>query len=391
MSHKLPVLAAAILLLTTPCSLTAEEESTNPITEQTVFDPFTAKIIGNRVRMRAQPHLEGHVVKETETGEIVAVTNQNNEFYGVTAPKGTKGYVFRTFVLDDVVEGSRVNVRLYPDIEAPIIGRLNTGDHVTSIVSDVNNKWLAIDLPESCPFYIACEYLEKIGPAELFAQIEVRRNEASHHLASALLYAQSEIHKPFEEIDLASITKKFETLATHYADLDTVTKKAQEAAELAQETYIQKKIAFLECKADRSTASLRPVEAPPFQQLVEVEKKETAQEVVEATDKMLIWEPLEESLYHIWAVSHEEESMNDFYEEEALTSQVITGFIEAYNRPVQNRPGDFIIKSDNRPVAFLYSTKVDLQNLIGQKVSVIASSRPNNNFAFPAFFVHSAE
>jgi hypothetical protein len=167
---------------------------------------------------------------------------------------------------------------------------------------------------------------------------------------------------------------------------------------MIQETYIQKKIAFLETKADRTTASLN-VQQDNLKKLADMSKElgredEGEESIVDSeaiTDKMLIWKPLEESRFHIWAMVNQGKTLDDLYEEEKTNADLLTGILEAYNRPVKNRPGDFLLKMNNRPIAFLYSTKVNLEELVGKKITVLAAPRSNNNFAFPAYFVFSIE
>jgi hypothetical protein len=65
--------------------------------------------------------------------------------------------------------------------------------------------------------------------------------------------------------------------------------------------------------------------------------------------------------------------------------------VEAYASPVKNKPGDFIIRDKDLPVAYVYSTQVNLQNLVGKKVTMIGIPRSSNNFAFPTFFIISVE
>lgn len=396
--------ATFILIFAT--QMTAQEETSS-------FEPFTGKVIGSKVRIRTQPNLEAHVVRETAPGELFGVVGEDNDYYAVMAPKGTKGYVFRTFILDGVVEGERVNVRLYPDIEAPVIGKLNTGDHVSASVSDINSKWLEVDLPESSHFYIAKEYVESKGPISLIATLEKRHKEATHHLSSAFLYAQSEIQKPFEQIDLDKVNEKFDNLIKEYEDIPDIAHRAYETNAVIQDIYVQKKIAFLESKADRGSRG-HHIEAEHLDRLAklgfeiqpQVEEKDVV-EIAEAasdtigystpladeeiTDKMLGWQPFEESLYHLWAAANGESTIQEFYAEQEENSITLSGILEPYNRPVKNRPGDFLLRSDHLPVAFLYSTKVNLEKLVGKSVTLIASPRPNHNFAFPAYFVLAIE
>ena len=65
--------------------------------------------------------------------------------------------------------------------------------------------------------------------------------------------------------------------------------------------------------------------------------------------------------------------------------------IEPYTYSVKEKPGDFILRSGESPIAYLYSTHIDLEKWVGKSVTVMTSPRPNNHFAFPAFFVLSVE
>lgn len=414
MSKKLMLLSTVLLgICSVQVSATEEQTDTATKKERSTLEPFAGRITGSKVRLRTHPNLEGHVVREIAPGELFAVMGEENDFYAVAPSKGAKGYVFRTFILDGIVEADHVNVRLYPDTEAPIVAQLNTGDKVDAVVSDINNKWLEIDLPANARFYIAKEYVEPKGSIEMIAQMEKRHHEGAHHLTSALLFAQAEIQKPFEQIDLDSICNKLVLLAKEYSDIPDIASRAQETHSLMQDLYVQKKIAFLEKRTDRDP---KPFEIEPAQlarlaklgiDLKQAPSEKNVVEIADAaastmgmtatlgeeeiTDKMLTWKPLEESLYHLWAAARGECTMEEFYEQEESNATALTGIVEPYNRPVKNRPGDFLLKCDNLPVAFLYSTRVNLEKLIGKKVTVIAAPRPNNHFAFPAYYVLSTE
>ncbi len=112
---------------------------------------------------------------------------------------------------------------------------------------------------------------------------------------------------------------------------------------------------------------------------------------VSPTDRMKLWEPLEENSYLSWATAHDDRSIDEFYEEQKQNSAVITGIIETYTAPIKRKPGDFILRDKDLPVAYLYSTHVNLADLVGKKVTLLASPRNNNNFAFPAYYVLSVE
>lgn len=409
MPHKLSIYTSFLLAASSLQLAATEDLSTSAQT----FQSFTGSVIGEKVRLRTQPALDSFVVKETGGGDLFAVLGEQEGYYKVAPPKGTKGYLFRTFVLDGAVEGERVNIRLYPDTEAPIIGRLNTGDKVKTTVCESNSKWLEMELPANCYFYIAKDYVEKKGPVELIASLEKKQHEANHFLASTFLSAQAEIQKPFAQIDLEAIRHKFAQVKEKFGDFPELVKRAQEADSILQEIYIQKKIAFLESKADQSPTHFK-MDPSHIERLAALGMTiqsihtnqdmsligEAASQTVgfastlatdEMTDKMLLWQPLEEAAYHLWVASHGESSLDEFYQKEFENATVLTGIVESYSRPVKNRPGDFLLRDENLPVAFLYSTKVNLQNWVGKKITLIAAPRPNNNFAFPAYFVLSAE
>ncbi len=414
-SAEIVPIETAVAEIVTPAPEVAVQPKATPPTEKKValtpkgpFDPFTGAVVGAKVRMRTQPTLESHVVRETSPGEMFAVMGETNEYYAVSAPKGMKGYVFRTFILDGAVEGERVNVRLYPDIEAPIVAQLNRGEKISYSVSDVNPKWLTINLPDNARFFIAKEYIEKKGNLSLIATVEKKRAEAAHHLQAAALFAHAEVHKPFEQVDLDKINEKFDLISKNYKDVPAVADQIKEAQRLFQDIYIEKKVAFLEGKtenrlfnqthSDKLAKLGVDLKSSPSTEKAVSEVASAASEVVgltspqdEITEKMMAWQPLEESLYHLWAAANSEKTIEEFYAEEKDNATVLSGTVEPYTRPVKNRPGDFLLKSDNLPIAFLYSTQINLENVVGKKVSVVAAPRPNHNFAFPAYFVIHVE
>ena len=85
--------------------------------------------------------------------------------------------------------------------------------------------------------------------------------------------------------------------------------------------------------------------------------------------------------------------MEAFYAEQLDNSLQLRGKIQPYRRVVKNKPGNFVLmdQQDDIPIAFLYSTKVNLDRQIGKTVTLRAAPRPNNNFAFPAYFILSVD
>lgn len=371
-----------------PAAHVAVESEKKPVERKTppkapvvrpVFSPFTGKIKGDKTRVRLQPDLEGHIVRELPKQDLVSVIGEEGNFWAIEVPENTKAYVFRSYVLDNVVEGNRVNVRLEPDLEAPVIGHLSAGDRVKGEVSTANKKWLEIAPPAGTKFYVAKELVEFAGGPDLKAQLDKRKKAVHQLFESASLVSKAELQKPFEEIDFERVKHSYQTIINDYSDFSDFAEKAKEALTQTQESYLQKRIAFLESKAGKSGNFKSNITAL------------TMTEPQSSSDRMKMWEPIEEALYLSWARTNEAKNQNDYAEAQKVAATRLSGILEAFSSHVKNRPGDYVLKDKNLPVAYLYSTQIDLQNYVGKQVTLVAAPRPNNHFAFPAYYVTSVE
>jgi hypothetical protein len=342
------------------------------------FSAFTGKIKGRKVRLRLQPDLDSRIVKELNKHELISIVGDKGEFWAVEPPAGIKAYVFRSFILDNVVEGNRVNVRMEPHLDAPVMGHLNAGDRVDGVISAINNKWLEISPPAETHFYISKEFVEFAGGPEVKGQVEKRRLAAEQLFDATSLLGSSELRKPFDEIDFDRICKGYNVVISDYTDFPEYVEQAKESLASFQEAYLEKRISHLE--------SLAQIEAEARK-----ENLAAAESLYQISDKMKLWTPIEQSLFSSWTKMGENQSLDQYYEEQKLAAVTLTGIVEPYTSPVKSKPGDFIIKANDIPVAYVYSTVVNLQSLSGKTVKLVASPRPNNNFAFPAYFVLAVE
>lgn len=342
------------------------------------FEPFTGKITANKVRLRSGPDLESKIIQELNKDELLIVTGEQNGFYAVEPLKGMKGYVFRSYILDNIVEGTKVNVRLEPTLEAPILAQLQTGERIEGTISAQNQKWLEIDLPKQTRFYVAKEYILSIGKKELLETLQKRKAEVSQLLTEATLRSQIELQKPFEQINPDFAQNNFKRIIQGYQDFPEYTEKAQAGLRTFQETYLKNKIAYLESQNRRleaeglSSSMEKPQEAP-----------------LKMTEQATYWDQQEDKLFAAWESKHPGKTRTDFYQEELGCSVTLKGTLEPYNAAVKNRPGDYLLKVNNAPVAFVYSTSLDLKSMVGQHIEVIAIKRPNNHYAYPAYFAIS--
>jgi hypothetical protein len=347
---------------------------------ETPFRAFTGKVKGRKVRMRLQPDLDARIIQELDKNELISIVADKGDFWAVEPSSDTKAYIFRSFVLDNVVEGNRVNVRLEPNLEAPVIGHLNAGDQIVGgVISAQNNKWLEISPPAETVFYVAKDYIEYAGGPEVKAQLDKRKATLEQLFDANSLLGQSELRKPFQEIDFERINHGFNRIINEYTDFPDHVEQAKEALASFQEAYLQKRINYLESLS--SEESYTSEEKQPI----------NTEALSQVTDKMRMWEPVEEALYLSWANMNDKHEIDEFYEDQQLAAVVISGILEAYNSPVKAKPGDFIVRDGNLPVGYVYSTHINLQNLVGKKVALKVSARPNNNFAFPAYYVLSVE
>lgn len=346
--------------------------------KENVSKAFTGKIVGNKVRMRLSPDLESNVIAELTKDDLVVVRGEKGDFYAVEPPSHLKAYIFRGFVINNVVEGDRVNVRLSPDREAPVVGHYSSGDTVHGEICAEDSRWLTIPIPSQTNFYIAKEYIEYAGNIELKKVHDKRKQTVTELLDSATLLSQSEMLKPFNEIDIERISQSFQAIASDYADFPKIIEDATKRLSTIQEEYLHKKVSFLESKGGKL----------PTQK--GAQKGEGHMEPLSPTDRMKVWEPIEESLYLTWSTMHHAKTMEDFYKDQKLKGKKISGILELYKEPVKNKPGDYLLKDKDLPVAYLYSTHLNLEEYVGKRVEFIVAPRQNNNFAFPAYYVLDA-
>jgi hypothetical protein len=380
-------------------------------TSVTSIKPFTGKILSNKVRLRTQPTLDSSIIKELNKDDLFVITGEKEDFYAVIPSKNTKLYVFRTFVLDNVIEGSRVNVRLEPNLDSPVVIQLNSGDRVDGTVAG-NGKWLEISAPSDVRFYVAKDFVEKVGDADLITKLEKRRAEAKQFLDDATIAGQKELQKPYDQINLDPILVTLNRLTTDYADVPQYASKAKELQKSLQDAYLQKKVSYLENKTqninwqdtnkqlqnDIQTQNdklndlenrLKNSNTPNNNKPTIANKPSTPQKPT-LTTKMAAWNGPEEAIFSGWATQQSERpTVNDFYSNQKEHAVELRGVIESYNKPVKNKPGDYILinKFNNLPMAYLYSNQINLQDFEGLDVTIKASPRPNNHFAYPAYFV----
>ncbi len=350
------------------------------------------------MRIRAKADLESPIIRQMNKNDLLLVVGEEGDFYAIEPMKDTKAYVFRSYVLDQVVEANRVNVRLEPHVDAPIIAQLQVGEKVDGTICSINPKWLEIAPPQGTKFYIAKEYVGNAGGPEYLVTMQKRKAQVEELLSSAYLQAEEECKKDYEEMAPQQAIEQFQKILRNFADFPEAVTQAKEGLALLKETYLNKKIAYLEAKAELTTSEKEEILAKHkaenselFSEPVKIDPTLWSKRA-QKSENLGFWDTIEESLYLSWTAFHTGKSFNDYYAEQKANASVLTGTIERYTYDVRNKPGDFILRgAEDAPIAYLYSTKVDLDQFTGKPVTLLVSPRPNNHFAFPAYFVFSIE
>lgn len=363
-------------------------------------EAFTGKITGNHVRMRLQPSLDATVVDELDKEDLVVVLGESDDFWAVQPPKYIKAYVSANFINDGKIHGNRVNIRLDPHLDAPVIAQLEDGTPVEGVQSHLSNKWFEIQMPEEVHLFISKHFVERIGGPELAAQRVARQESAGHLLATTVEIADEEMKKPFNEIQIEPVLASLNKIVETYPELITLNNRAKAKQTEIQESYLKKKVIYLEAEAalgaEKLGAKLPNLEDDRLavQMTLEAEAPKQVENHPQTQNaRMSQWIPAEEKIFAEWQSNNPEKGRTEFEKEQNEESISLKGVIRPYDRAVRNKPGDWILvnRVNELPIAYLYSTNVNLQNFEGQEVTVKASIRPNHHFAYPAYFVISAE
>jgi hypothetical protein len=370
---------------------------TNLFSENKSFQSFTGKIIGNKVRMRAAPNLEGAIIEKLNKEDLVLVLDEKENYFAISPPENIKLYVFKTYFTDNVTEADKVNVRLKPNLESPVLGQLSKSQTIQGNACKDNEKWLEITPPKNIHFYVSKEYVKRVGDASYIVFMQERKKEVQKLLNSAFFLAQEECKKNYSEMKMEKAISQFEAIIKGYSDFPNSVKQAKEGLSLLKDTYLQKKISYLETKANISPEEKEKV----FKEVKTFEKpkpkkpatfdKKTKSLTLKMTKKMKLWISKEKELFTTWSTYHPGKLIEDFYNDQKANAISLTGTIENYDKPIRSKPGNYVLKGENIPIAYLYSTLIDLEEHIGKTVTILVSPRPNNNFAFPAYFVNAVK
>jgi hypothetical protein len=214
--------------------------------------------------------------------------------------------------------------------------------------------------------------------------------------------SQTELQKPFPEINLNGAISTYNKIIQNFGDFPEQVARAKELLTSVQEKYLQTKIAYLETRAQlldqvyqKSGAETVTPPSAPTQESSDViddfadNSNEGTVTAKSTAPKISQWTISEQKLIDEWLKDNVNGTAAQFYDEQSAHAVTLKGIVENYNRNIKNKPGDYLLvnASTHLPTAYLYSTHVNLQDLVGHEVTIKVVPRPNNNFAFPAYFV----
>ncbi len=135
-----------------------------------------ARVVGNRVNLRAEPELRSEVVGQVLRNDRLQVVSVTEEWVEVRPPDDVQLWVHSDFVEGDEVSAPRLNVRAGPGINHAVMARLERGDRI--VQRDTFAEWLAITAPADATVWIARDFVERERPPpEEVVEPEVRAPE----------------------------------------------------------------------------------------------------------------------------------------------------------------------------------------------------------------------
>ncbi len=120
------------------------------------------RVAGTRVNLRAQPGLDAEVVGQVERGEILAQVSRQDDWVEVLPPPHVVFWVHGDFIEDEMVVGSRLNVRSGPGVNYAILATLERGDRV--VQRDAFTDWVSIAPPSDATLWIASDLVLPVRP-----------------------------------------------------------------------------------------------------------------------------------------------------------------------------------------------------------------------------------
>jgi SH3-like domain-containing protein len=126
------------------------------------IEPVTAKVVGDRVNLRARPDRNAEVVGQVAGSDVLAVKSIQDEWVEVVPPVSVELWVHQDFIQDGKSAVDKLNVRAGPGINYNVVGTLAKGEAVTS--KGTFNDWIRIAPMPSASLWVSKELVELVLP-----------------------------------------------------------------------------------------------------------------------------------------------------------------------------------------------------------------------------------
>jgi len=154
-----------------------KKASAAPVLRTTPLVPGTATVVASNVNVRGQAKLRSEVVARvtkdqqvTVLEEIVRNDSADDEpsaWAKIVLPAGASAWVNSSFLSNNVVVPTRLNVRGGPGENYSVLGRIERGVEVKPVTT--KEGWTQIEAPAEAYAFVAAQYLKQEKPTEIAA------------------------------------------------------------------------------------------------------------------------------------------------------------------------------------------------------------------------------
>ena len=123
------------------------------------------KVKVNRVILRLKPSFDAEVIAQAQKGDILDSTGAEGDWVQVLPPPNVFFWVHSRYVNNGIVLGSKVPVRMGPDIKRDIVEDLRKGERVVTAGSW--NGWTRIRPPKGCLMWVHSAMVERVDPEDI--------------------------------------------------------------------------------------------------------------------------------------------------------------------------------------------------------------------------------
>jgi SH3-like domain-containing protein len=123
----------------------------------------TARVMSDRVNLRAKPDMESEMVVQAGTDDRLTVRGVEEKWVQVVPPAATDVWVHKDFLKEDRVVVNRLNARSGAGINYTVVGHFTEGDQVERRGSF--GEWVKVAPPVNASLWVSRDLVELVYPA----------------------------------------------------------------------------------------------------------------------------------------------------------------------------------------------------------------------------------